>query len=207
MKEGKKMDNKKTYGIIGVAVLVLVVVAVVSIAYAGFTQNLTINGQATVVASSWKVVFSDLQEKVVTGTAEEISAPTITSNDTHIGDYAVEFTTPGDSISYDFKVKNDGSFDAKVSSINLNTPSCLGSGQSASTDQDNVCQNLEYKLTYKGGGQINVGDKITSGGSKDLTLTLTYKSDLTADKLPKSDVTISNLDGTLSFQQDESAGA
>lgn len=194
------MKDKK-YGILGAVVLCLAAVAILGITWAAFTQQLTIDGSATVKQSSWKIQFINLQEATTTGTAKEITPPTIESGDTKVGDFAVTLTTPGDSVSYKVSVKNAGTFNAKVSSITVPKPSCEGSGNDAITDAQNVCKYLEYKLTYAEGEEININDELTSGQTKELLLTLKYKDNITAAELPKDDVTITNLAATLNYSQ------
>ena len=195
------MEKKKTMGILVAMILILVVVSVVGITYAAFTQELTINGSATVNKSSWKIQFQDLQSAITTGTAKELTAPTIDSGDTKIGTYAVTLTTPGDSISYKVTVKNAGTFNAKLSSITVPKPTCESSAASAEDDKKNVCEHLEYQITYAEGGAINLNDELNAGATRELKLTLKYKEDITAEELPKDDVTITNLQVTLIYAQ------
>ena len=111
-------DKKLVFGILAL----LVSIVAVSISYAAFTQNLNINGVANVQASNWSVHFANLTNGVRNGTAVEQTAPTIKSEQTSIGDYAVTFYTPGDSITYTFDVVNDGDYDAKISVLTKGTP-------------------------------------------------------------------------------------
>lgn len=196
------MKDKKNFTILGVCVLVLVLVAGISIAYASFSQTLNINGSATVVSSSWEIKFANLQAGVTTGTADEITPPSINENDTAIKDYVVIFMTPGDSVSYTFDVQNNGSFNSEISTLNVGTPSCTGTGDNATTDADNVCNNLTYTLTYSDGTAVAVGDTLTTDEkTKTMKLTLTYASDVEASELPTNDVAISGLATTIIYTQ------
>lgn len=183
--------------------IVAICVAVVglTVGFAAFSSTLSINGTGTVNASSWQVRFENLSAVTKTGTATEVTAPTINTDDTNIGDYDVTFTTPGDSISYTFDVANNGTFDAEVSTITIPTPTCTGNGADATTDAANVCNNLSYTLTYADGTAIVASDKITAGSKKTMKLTLTYSDAVTADLLPKDDVKISNLGITILYSQ------
>ncbi len=203
------MTNKKTIGILGVMILILVVVSVIGITYAAFTQELQIEGTASAKAASWKIKFKELQEAETIGTAKEIEKPSIESGDTKISGFVAQLASPGDSISYKFKVANEGTFNAKVSSKNIPTPTCTGSGNAAATDKDNVCKHLTYTLTYATGGEINEEDTLTAGEEKELKLTLTYSASVPANELPTNDVTIGNLSTTLTYVQDggNTAGA
>lgn len=201
------MNNNNFKTIMLVALIALV--AVVGVGYAGFQRELTINGSGTVKASSWSIKFANLSAENVTGKAKELTAPATNDKGTHIGDYAVQLSDPGDSISYTFDVVNEGTFNAEISSIAVNTPKCTGSGENATTDAANVCDNLSYTLTYLDdatyadgtpvakGNVLNAGE----GGTKRMKLTLTYSSNIAEDKLPKNDVAISNLDVTIVYAQ------
>lgn len=193
------MDNKNFKTIMIIAVVALI--ALVGVGYAAFSTNLTINGKGTVKASSWKIKFSNLSNVNLTGKATEITKPTISNNDTHIGDYAVTFTAPGDSIDYTFDVVNAGTFDAEISSITVDKPNCTGNGANATTDASNVCKNLSYKLTYADGTEVVQGDTLDAGETKNLKLALTYSSSITAEQLPTDDVAISNLEVTIVYSQ------
>lgn len=197
------MSTKRDYGVMGVTVIAVAAVLMIGMVYAAFTQNLSINGSATVQKTSWDIKFENLQTAVKTGTASEVTAPTLTA--TKVGDYAVTFKTPGDSISYTFDVTNDGSFDAEINSITIPTPTC--SSSSSDTDASNVCSYLTYTLKYAdgdaaAGNTVATGDELDSGVTRTMVLTLTYSSDVTADKLPTSgDVTISGLEIPIVYIQ------
>ena len=202
MKIGDDMnkDKKLVFGILAL----LVSIVAVSISYAAFTQNLNINGTANVQATSWSVHFANLTNGVRSGTAVERTAPTIKSGRTDIGDYAVEFYTPGDSITYTFDVVNDGDYDAKISVLTKGTPTCSGTD---STSNTNVCNNLEYTLTYtNGGAAVAQNDTLLVNETKNMTLTLRYKSTIGQNQLPSAEVTVSNLGITIQYAQDSNAG-
>ena len=76
------MERSKNYVVFGILALIVSLVAV-SLAYAGFTQNLNINGTANVKSVKWEVKFVNLSGEIATGTAAEITAPTIKLNITN----------------------------------------------------------------------------------------------------------------------------
>ena len=196
----RKKENKIVFGILAL----LVSIVAVSISYAAFTQNLNINGSANVQATSWSVHFANLTNGVRNGTAVERTAPTIKSGRTDIGDYAVDFYTPGDSITYKFDVVNDGDYDAKIAVVTKGTPSCSGTDTTSNT---NVCNNLEYTLKYTSNNQdVAVNDTLRKNETKNMTLVLRYKSTIGQNELPTSEVTVSNLGITLQYAQDSLAG-
>lgn len=200
------MERKRSYIIIWIIAFLVSIVAV-SISYAALNTTLKIDGDAKALASNWKIKYANLSNVETTGKAEEITAPTINTNDTTVGDYSVTLTAPGDSITYKFDVVNEGTFDAEITSFTLPTPTCKGSGTNADIDADNVCKNLEYTLKYDNGTSVAQGDELknkndTSGAhTKHLVLKLTYKSEVSAEELPKEDVTINNLGITTIYSQ------
>ena len=193
-------DRKLVFGVLAL----LVGIIVISISYAAFTQNLNINGTGNVQATSWSVHFANLTNGVRNGTAVERTAPTIKSGRTDIGDYAVDFYTPGDSITYKFDVVNDGDYDAKIAVVTKGTPNCSGTDTTSNT---NVCNNLEYTLKYTSNNQdVAVNDTLKKNETKNMTLVLRYKSTIGQNELPTAEVTVSNLGITLQYAQDSNAG-
>lgn len=183
-----------------VAALVISVIAI-GIGFAAFTETLSINGNATVQTSSWKVKFTDLSTGTTAGTASITTAPTINTNDTTISTYDVKLAKPGDSVTYTFKVANTGTYDAKLTSVTIPTPTCTGTGTNAETDATNVCKHVTYSLTYSDGGTIAVNDALAAGASKEMKLVLSYDTHNVAADLPSGDVTISNLGISLVYSQ------
>lgn len=172
----------------------------VGIGFAAFSTSLDINGTGKVKSASWKIKFANLKPATLVGTATEVKAPTISGEDTHIGDYEVTLTTPGDSVSYSFDIVNEGTFDAEITSLVVGTPNCEGTGDNALTDASNVCKNLTYSLTYSDGSNIQNGDSLEAGSSvTGVTLTLTYSADVAANELPSNDVAISGLETSLVY--------
>ena len=196
MKRGKNKDWK-----LAMIALLIVSSVAITIGYASFSQILTINGEATVEKSTWKIGFENLSSAILVGTAEEVTHPSISSGGTDIGSYNVNFTTPGDSVSYTFDIVNSGTFDAKLSSITIPVPVCTGSGDNAAADAANVCNHLVYTLAYSDGTVINENDTLNKQTSRSLKLTLIYKDDITASELPNNDVSISNLSISMYYSQ------
>ncbi len=204
------MDKKKNLGVIGTVLAVVVAVVGVSIVWASYTAGLNIKGSGTVKGSKWSIIFTDLgsaqtgNDNGMTSTAKETTAPAIVG-DTSIETYSVELKTPGDYVTYNFKIKNNGDFPAKIDTgFTLPTPSCVATVNGNATDADatNVCKNLTYTLTYVDGGEsVKAGDAFDVGESKEVQLKLYYKKTATADQLPSDDITVSNLNITIPFVQ------
>ena len=195
------MEKERKSRILAVIAILIAVVSL-GVGFAAFSRDLHINGTATVKATSWDVHFTNLQEVAKTGTAEETSKPTINTEDTTISNFAVTLKSPGDSIKYQFDITNVVSFDAKITNVSLGKPDCTGSGLNKEQDETNVCNHLEYKLTYENGGaEVKTDDTLNASENKTVNLTLTYKSDISAEELPQDDVTISGLDTVITYSQ------
>ena len=191
-----KNNRKVLYGLVALA-LVLSVVGI-SVGFASMSSTLTINGTTTVVPASWKIKFTNLQQESLTGAAEVTTAPQITS-DTHIGNYAVKLTKPGDSVVYTFDVENEGTLDAQLSSYTFATPTITGTGDTAAADATIVTNNLVYTLTYDDDSAISTGATLAKDGKASFKLTIAYPE--TATELPTNTVNVTGMDVTFVYEQ------
>ncbi len=102
--------NKKSKNVL----LLVVLIAIIGIAvgYAALSQNLVLNGTATVKgASDWNVHFAE--GTVVNADAQGVTDPTISlATDKLSGTFAATLE-PGASVSYRVTVVNDGSIGAQ----------------------------------------------------------------------------------------------
>ena len=220
------MDKKKV-GLLGAILAVVAGVALTSVVWALYTTPLIVNGAGGVGGAKWEIKFSRLatvsqsqtanlgnDDTGATSTAVEVTPPTI-QNDTTIGNYVVNLTTPGDYASYEFDITNNGTFDALVASgWALPTPTCAPADQSEATQSEAtaVCGNLEYTLKYvdapdhdaKGpaaNATVQAGDLLEAGETRTVLLKLYYKKTATAGQLPSDDIAVSNLGFTLTYNQ------
>lgn len=190
-------ENKKTlYSFVALS-LVLSVIGI-SVGFAAMSTELNLNGSASVTPATWKIKFNNLSAPTITGSATVENAPVITS-DTHIGNYEVQLTKPGDSVVYTFDIVNSGSIDAELSSYTFANPTITGTGASAANDETIVSNNLVYTLTYADGSAINANDTLDKNTTKSLKLTVGYSA--TASALPANAVTISGMDVTFVYGQ------
>ena len=165
------MENNKK---IIITVLSVLVVAM-AVGYALLTQELTINGTAS-IDSTWKVEITNITSKDVVGDAVNKTDPSYTAT---TANFSVGFTQPGDSITYDITVTNKGTLDAVVESITVNKG-------------DNPA------ITYTTSG-LKRGDKIAkNNGTNTLTIKVDYDSSVTTQ--PTS--TTNNITVTINYQQD-----
>ena len=190
-------DNRKVLYVL-VALALILSVAGISVGFASMSTELDIKGQAEVVPASWKIQFENMSEATITGDAEVVTAPTISSA-THITKYDIKLTKPGDSVTYTFDVANRGTMDAELTSYTFATPVITGTGTNATADAQIVEDNLVYTLTYANGTAINVNDSLNKDEVKTLKLTVAYKADAT--ELPEDEVDITGMDVTFVYGQ------
>ena len=194
------MRTERSLKVMSVLALVVSVCAL-SVGFAVFSQNLTINGTADIETSKWDIHFENLSDVVINGeNASEVTKPTINSG-TSIENFDIKFKNHNSSATYTFDVKNAGTYDAKISDIIVNTPTCTGTGENAETDASNVCNNLTYTFTYADGSAIGVNDTLTVGETKSLKLVLTYGQISDASLLPTDTVSVGNLEIALNYIQ------
>ena len=214
------MNKDKRLTILIVLIVTLSLVGI-GIAFAAFSQTLTINGSAEVEASSWQVVFEGMSNvntidaPTTIGTASEVTHPTIKNNSTEISTYSVSLKTPGDSITYNFKIHNKGDFAANLSSLTIsgvNRPASPVSGASLVTDSSIATANastlavIEYKFYYTDNNAL-VGqdprDCLESGESENVSLKITFASSSATDTsiLPSTDLVLNNLGVSATYNQ------
>lgn len=208
-------NNRNQRFMILVALLAVALVGAIGVAVAAFTQDLKIQGTATVKGTSWDIHFENLKDAQVVSslnTAKEITKPTIDGTNTIISTYAVELKNDGDAVTYAFDVKNNGDIDAKITGITMNTGTSLTCNSTGGTNVEqnarnaNTCANLQYTLTYADGSAVAVNDKLPAGASKTMKLTLEYKakgpSGTGTEYYPDDDVRVSDLGVTVTYGQD-----
>ena len=127
------MEKKISYS--GLVVVVLAVaVLIMSVGFAVFSTNLSINGTAQVSSSNWQVEFDESSYEETPGSVSPTSVPTI--NTTSMT-YQVTLAKPTDFYEFTIDVKNLGTFNAQLKSITM-------------TDITEHANYLKYTVTYNG---------------------------------------------------------
>ena len=172
-----------------VIVVLLVVIAGLTVAFAALSTTLNINGAAYLDAAKWGIRFENLSSPTkicsatTTGTAkiEETKAAEITGMN-------VGLSIPGDKIVYTVNLVNKGTINAKIDNIEKTV---------LTSEQQRY---LTFKVTDKNGYEIKQGDILEKGETKKITITIEFIKDLTKEDLPKQTSTIS-LSYKLNFVQ------
>ena len=129
-KMGRLKRNQKNILLGSLCALVLVM----TVAYAAFSSSLSINGTGA-TTNNWDIKITNIQSKDIEGSAVDASK----SYTDLTASFSTEFTQPGDSITYDITVTNNGSLDAQLSEINKTVPN---------TDMQNKIQNfLDFRVS------------------------------------------------------------
>ena len=186
-------SNSKMMSVIA---LVIAVVGL-SIGFAALQTQLTVNGTAEVTGGkSWKVNFVTGSLKTVATGSASTTTPTLAA--TSISGFKATLLKPGDKMTYYFQVTNAGSFDAKIDSITIGTPTCSTAA---------FCSNLKYTFANTtsnsgtAGATVAKGDALKAGQSKWMMLSIEYLSTADASTLPSTTVTVSGLSATINYVQ------
>ena len=132
------------------------IICIMAISYAAFSQTLNITGSAT-IDSNWNIKITSVTTKNILGHATKAFEPIVS-------DTAVTFKTnlkyPGDSMTYEVTISNEGTVDAKVDSIEI-------------TDSKNPA------ITFTTTG-INENDLLEAGQKQTYNVIVTYNDNITS---------------------------
>lgn len=109
------MEKKISYSGVVIVLLAVAVVAM-SIGFAAYSTSLNITGNTKVEANSWKVEFDPDTYAVTAGSTTETAEAVV--NGTSVT-YNTTLAKPGDYFEFTIKVKNLGTFDAKLISVTM----------------------------------------------------------------------------------------
>ena len=168
----KRLNSKqRNYIIVGLCMILVIM----GVGYAAFSTQLKINGTAN-IDSNFNVRITNIQSTVQSGSASDAVTPSYTDT---TATFKTNLVSPGDSMKYDITVSNEGSIDAVLESIEVNTGN-------------------NPAITFQKGG-IQKGDKLQSNQTDVLTVIVSYNSGITSQ--PKN--TESTITVTLNYKQDD----
>ena len=152
VKPSKETTNKAVIALVTIGALLMMW-------YTFFAQPTASNSKQLQLkqndSGSWDIRFTDMYQQRKIGTASEISAPSYSSTK---ASFHVSLSKPGDEITYNLTIKNNGSLNAKVSSIYV---------MPENNDGDSI-------LYFVDG--INVGDFLDAGKSTNMAVTAKFNS-------------------------------
>ena len=181
------MGKEKNAQTLIIAVLA-VAVLVMSVGFAAYSQNLTINGTATVKSASWNIHFNNSQYTETTGSVQATSHSITDTTMT----YTVTLNEPGDFYEFTINVVNDGTIDAVLSSINLT--------ELTAEQQKYITHVVTYNGTDYSADQSNLSVPLNAGGTATVKVRVTYILPDSSSDLPSDDQTIT-LEAVLGYSQ------
>ena len=210
-------DNKVKNIILTVLVIGLVSMTV---AYAALTQTLYIRDNQVTITTDWNVHFAHTQghtDAVATSTGAS-ATPTATINqqptltDTVISGLRATFRKPGDKVTFQFDIVNEGGIDAKLSTATYSTPTCTSSDANvSSSDLATFCQKINYSIVYTGTNTApatnddllvyDEDDSSTYSNVRHCTLTVELDPNTEITDFPGGDITVSNIEATFVYVQ------
>lgn len=198
------MEKERKIKTLSIVALIVAVLGL-TVAFASLSQVLTINGTTKMKGGTWDIHFekdgsgATMVEPTKLGDAEGSKA---TLNKTTISDISVTLKKPGDTVTYEFDVKNAGTIDAKIGALTEEKGICSSLDGKSQENEKMVCSHLVYSLQYKedsGNKDVKVNDDLNKTDKKTMVLTIGY--DGNAEEIPSNDVTIQIPDITITYVQ------
>ncbi len=163
----------------------IAVIAVMGIAFAAFSANLTINGTAT-IASTWNVTFT---KGTCTATSKDSAAPssgTVAVSGT-TATITANMSSPGDVLTCTIIAKNEGTLAAKRSNFVMSSALASATNYKVDLSPTGEGTTLKAKAGTVEGGQETLTVKITynnvtakPSAAETFKATATYVQDLPA---------------------------
>ena len=206
------MEKNRKITIILVITLIISVIGL-GIAFAAFSTTLNISGTAQVQSSSWDIEFEGIttagtiDNAVINGTATEVTHPTITNSGKDIGTYSVTLKSPGDSVTYNFKIHNKGDYAATVSSVTIASGVNLTTDTAKQQSETDTLNAIDYRLYYTSNnalvGSGDAKDCLEPGEEENVTLRIVFSSSTETDTsvLPSSALILDNLGVSVVYNQ------
>ena len=163
--------TQRNYIIAGLCMILVIM----GVGYAAFQSQLKISGTSN-ISSNFLVRITDIQSTVLNGQASDAQTPSHTET---TATFKTNLVSPGDAMRYDITVANEGSIDAVLNSIDVNT------GENDA-------------ITFETSG-IKEGDALLKSTTDVLTVVVRYNSSVTSQ--PES--TESTITVTLNYGQSD----
>ena len=181
------MEKERTKAL--VIVVMLIVVAGLTVAFASLSSALNIKGTAYLDAAKWGIKFENLSSPTKIGSATTTGTAKIEeTKSAEINGINVNLSTPGDKVVYTVDLVNEGTINVKIDKIE----------KTALTSEQQ--KYLTFKVTDKNYNEVSKGDILQKGETKKLIITIEFIKDLTKEDLPTNTSTIS-LSYKLNFVQ------
>lgn len=170
------MSTRKSNKNIILLILLLVIVGM-AVGYAALSQALVINGTAN-ITTEWKILFTNIEEGTLTG-AESKTAPSYTAT---TATFDVNLLYPGASAEYIVTVANQGSINAKLTSVD-------------GIETANAAAPTDIKYTI----DAQANDTLNANTTKTYKVTVTW--DAASTTIPETKTKTATI--TLNYEQAE----
>ena len=109
------METKKqrTLAIFALAIALIAT----TVAYAALATTLQVSGTVTKKGGTWSIIYTNVSAVTATGGAVLTEAQKKVTNENNKLSFSGTLVKPGDSIYFTFKIKNNGSIDAKLNKV------------------------------------------------------------------------------------------
>ena len=183
------MEKKKNTQLIIIGVLSFAILFM-SVGFATYATNLTINGTTTFGQSKWSVHFDTTPANFQTTTGSQTVSKTL--GETSIT-YSTSLNAPGEFAEFTVPIINDGTFDATLKAINMTAPSQTY---------------VKYKVWYNGteysasNTSLNIDLSHTSpNNTVPVKVRVEYVQPETSSELPTTDAVNVNLSVSFDYVQ------
>ncbi len=187
------MDNNGKKLVLGglVALVFLLVVG-----FAAFGSQLTIKGTAR-VSTAWDVHISSVVANKFVGSAQNVSSTIEESG--LAATLETDLKAPGDSVTYDVTVVNEGSINAKLSDINFHQ-----SQAQEAADVEGYKPSITYAYTGIDTQSEDTKTKLKPGESVTFQVTVTFTKDFDTKTFTEAQIE-NQLELVLTYVQDTTA--
>ena len=169
-----------------VCIVLCIWIVFMALGFAISQEQLTITG-TTHIDSNWDIRITNITTSDIVGDATEKTAPSYTNTTARL---QVSLINPTDSITYNIKIKNLGTLDARIKKINITEGTSdaiefeveckIGNGNFETCDEEhfknqvlspNAEQTLKIRITFKAG---YIGDPSSANKTSTVKLTIDY---------------------------------
>ena len=201
------MKRERLNAFLLVVVALAGVFSFATVVYAAFSTTLKITGAATIKAVDWNVHFTRVDSTANVGNSIDASnagpnlaATTPTLSDLELTGFTATFEYPGDYVEFTADIKNDGSLNAVLDSINgANSFTCTAytDNTSSSVADQAACTHLDMKILDTNGNDFETNQTtLNAGETKTVKVRIDFYEDYAGEAYTLSKdlkVTVSDI--------------
>jgi hypothetical protein len=215
----ERKKKRKLY--VGIMIAVIISIISLGVAFAAFSTTLHINGDSEIEPSSWDIYFTTADDgdkpgidgaeipasKIQLSNLQPGIEPSVTATGSMVATtltWHAVFKTPGDRVVYTVYLKNGGSYNAKVTNVNLPNITCYTGNPTI--PETTVCSHIHYGVFLDANGEtpVAVNQTINHGTTQPYYLIVYLDNTgwaLDGSDLPTQTVYTNLISGTVSFGQ------